>query len=103
MAPANNTSALPSPHSPPSNTAAGSCFPGKAAHRAPAADLPEDPPVAEDPYLEEVNRLAEHLEPQEVEIEAPETKLSSRPERTRISCHAALDTAVCAPFRKKGA
>ena len=26
--------------------------------------------------------------------------LSSRPERTRISCHAALDKAACAPFRK---
>jgi len=26
--------------------------------------------------------------------------LSSRPERTRISCHAALDTSTCAPFRK---
>jgi hypothetical protein len=25
--------------------------------------------------------------------------LSSRPERTRISCHAALDRAACAPFR----
>jgi hypothetical protein len=28
--------------------------------------------------------------------------LSSRPERTRISCHAALDKAACAPFRKEG-
>jgi hypothetical protein len=27
--------------------------------------------------------------------------LSSRPERTRISCHAALDTAACAPFFKE--
>jgi hypothetical protein len=27
--------------------------------------------------------------------------LSSRPERTRISCHAALDTAACAPFIKE--
>jgi hypothetical protein len=26
-------------------------------------------------------------------------ELSSRPERTRISCHAALDRAACAPFR----
>jgi hypothetical protein len=25
-----------------------------------------------------------------------------RPERTRISCHAALDRAACAPFRKEG-
>src|SRR6202050_820154 len=25
-------------------------------------------------------------------------ELSSRPERTRISCHAALDKAACAPF-----
>ena len=32
---------------------------------------------------------------------APQTKLSSRPERTRISCHAALDRATCAPFRKE--
>jgi hypothetical protein len=29
------------------------------------------------------------------------TKLSSRPERTRISCHAALDRAACAAFRKE--
>ena len=29
-------------------------------------------------------------------------KLPSRPERTRISCHAALDEAACAPFRKEG-
>jgi hypothetical protein len=28
--------------------------------------------------------------------------LSSRPERTRISCHAALDKAAYAPFRKEG-
>jgi hypothetical protein len=27
-------------------------------------------------------------------------ELSSRPERTRISCHAALDKAACAPFCK---
>jgi hypothetical protein len=27
-------------------------------------------------------------------------ELSSRPERTRISCHAALDKAAYAPFRK---
>jgi hypothetical protein len=27
--------------------------------------------------------------------------LSSRPERTRISCHAALDIAACAAFRKE--
>jgi hypothetical protein len=30
------------------------------------------------------------------------TELSSRPERTRISCYAALDKAACAPFRKEG-
>jgi hypothetical protein len=29
-------------------------------------------------------------------------ELSSRPERTRISCHAAMDKAACAPFRKEG-
>jgi hypothetical protein len=29
-------------------------------------------------------------------------ELSSRPERTRISCHAALEKAACAPFRKEG-
>jgi hypothetical protein len=29
------------------------------------------------------------------------TKLSSRPERTRISCHAPLDKAACAPFFKE--
>jgi hypothetical protein len=28
--------------------------------------------------------------------------LSSRPERTRISCHAALDKTACALFRKEG-
>jgi hypothetical protein len=28
--------------------------------------------------------------------------LSSRPERTRISCHVALNKAACAPFRKEG-
>ncbi len=28
-------------------------------------------------------------------------ELSSRPERTRISCHAAVDKATCAPFRKE--
>ena len=30
----------------------------------------------------------------------PLAEVSSRPERTRISCHAALDKAACAPFRK---
>jgi len=30
-----------------------------------------------------------------------QTELSSRPERTRISCHAALDTATCAAFFKE--
>jgi hypothetical protein len=29
------------------------------------------------------------------------TNLSSRPERTRISCHAAPDKAACAPFRRE--
>ena len=29
------------------------------------------------------------------------TNLSSRPERTRISCHAALDMATCAAFFKE--
>jgi hypothetical protein len=29
-------------------------------------------------------------------------ELSSRPERTRISCHTALDKAARAPFRKEG-
>jgi hypothetical protein len=33
----------------------------------------------------------------------PQTELSSRPERTRISCHAALDETTSAPFRKEGA
>ena len=28
-------------------------------------------------------------------------ELSSRPKRTRISCHAALDKATCAPFRRE--
>jgi hypothetical protein len=28
--------------------------------------------------------------------------LSSRPKRTRISCHAGLDKAACAPFPKEG-
>jgi len=31
----------------------------------------------------------------------PATDLSSRPERTRISCHAPLDKAACAPFFKE--
>ena len=31
-----------------------------------------------------------------------QTEVSSQPERTRISCHAALDNAACAPFRKEG-
>jgi len=35
-------------------------------------------------------------------MEAPLSPLSSRPERTRISCHAALDKAAYAPFRKEG-
>jgi hypothetical protein len=35
-------------------------------------------------------------------MEAPPFPLSSRPKRTRISCHAALDKATCAPFRKEG-
>jgi hypothetical protein len=30
-----------------------------------------------------------------------QNELSSRPERTRISCHAALDTATCAAFVKE--
>jgi hypothetical protein len=30
-----------------------------------------------------------------------QTKLSSRPERTRISCHAALETTACAAFSKE--
>jgi hypothetical protein len=30
------------------------------------------------------------------------TEVSSRPKRTRISCHAALDMTTCAPFRKEG-
>jgi hypothetical protein len=29
-------------------------------------------------------------------------EVSSRPERTRISCHAALDKTASAPFRKEG-
>jgi hypothetical protein len=33
-------------------------------------------------------------------LEAPLSPLSSRPKRTRISCHAALDKAACAPFCK---
>jgi hypothetical protein len=32
---------------------------------------------------------------------SPQTELSSRPERTRISCHAAPDTAACAAFVKE--
>src|SRR5882757_1751469 len=31
-------------------------------------------------------------------MEAPPSPLSSRPKRTQISCHAALDKARCAPF-----
>src|ERR1700728_2584966 len=33
-------------------------------------------------------------------MEAQPSPLSSRPERTRISCHAAVDMAACAPFCK---
>src|ERR1700728_4603348 len=32
---------------------------------------------------------------------APKYELSSRPQRTRISCHTALGDAACAPFRKE--
>jgi hypothetical protein len=32
----------------------------------------------------------------------PKPEVSSRPERTRISCHAALDKTTSAPFRKEG-
>jgi hypothetical protein len=35
-------------------------------------------------------------------MEAPPSPLSSRPKRTRISCHAALDKTARAPFRKEG-
>jgi hypothetical protein len=35
-------------------------------------------------------------------MEARPSPLSSRAERTRISCHAALDKAAYAPFRKEG-
>jgi hypothetical protein len=35
-----------------------------------------------------------------MQMEAMPSPLSSRPERTRISCHAALDMAACAPFCK---
>ena len=35
-------------------------------------------------------------------MEAPPSTLSSRPKRTRISCHASLDKATRAPFRKEG-
>jgi hypothetical protein len=35
-------------------------------------------------------------------MEALLSPLSSRPKRTRISCHATLDRAACAPFRKEG-
>src|SRR5580698_6153482 len=31
-----------------------------------------------------------------------QTEVSSRPERTRISCHASLDKTTFAPFRKEG-
>jgi hypothetical protein len=34
--------------------------------------------------------------------EAPPYPLSSRPKRTRISCHAALDKSARAPFSKEG-
>jgi hypothetical protein len=37
-----------------------------------------------------------------ISLKAPLSPLSSRPKRTRISCHAALDMAACAPFRKEG-
>ena len=34
-------------------------------------------------------------------MEAPPSPLSSRPKRTRISCHAAPDKTACAPFFKE--
>jgi hypothetical protein len=34
-------------------------------------------------------------------MEASPSPLSSRPKRTRISCHAAPDKAACAPFFKE--
>jgi hypothetical protein len=37
----------------------------------------------------------------ECDIEA-RSPSSSRPKRTRISCHAVLDKTACAPFRKEG-
>jgi hypothetical protein len=34
-------------------------------------------------------------------MDSPPYTLSSRPKRTRISCHAVLDMAACAAFRKE--
>jgi hypothetical protein len=34
-------------------------------------------------------------------LNSPEANLSSRPERTRISCHASLDVVACAAFVKE--
>ena len=36
-----------------------------------------------------------------IETSTPQTELSSRPKRTRISCHGAPDKAAYAPFRKE--
>jgi hypothetical protein len=45
---------------------------------------------------------AVHYPNKRLQTKAPPYPLSSRPERTRISYHAALDNAACAPFRKEG-
>jgi hypothetical protein len=45
------------------------------------------------------NLLSKELQGQD--DSSPATNLSSRPERTRISCFAALDTTKCAAFIKE--
>ena len=53
--------------------------------------------------------LSSRAKPRDLQFRGPlletrhttQTKLSSRPERTRISCHAALETTACAAFSKE--
>jgi hypothetical protein len=58
--------------------------------------------VSSRPERSEVEGPAVHIPRCKPQTEAPPSPLSSRPERTRISCHAALDKSTCAPFRKEG-
>ena len=54
-----------------------------------------DPPAASD------TRSATTLNEKD-EVSSRLSRPAVGPERTRISCHAAMDEAACAPFRKEG-